>query len=123
MDEFLLGSFDETEWRTPMAIFKRNEFHDEVLPVSGDVVCIDRLLQWLDHDNAEPVFELRRVKGQNPIMSMSFRLTPFGRGVLHEGLPSIGAAPPVFIGGCKVYSADAPFVCARERGQTRIVPL
>ena len=123
LDEFLLETFDETEWRTPLSVFKRDRFFRDMMRVVSDVACVDRLLQWLEYEYSDPVLEFQRVKGLNQFTSLSFRRTPFGHRLLDAGLPSIDAAPPVFIGGCKVYSGDAPYVCVQERTRERIAPL
>jgi hypothetical protein len=112
-DELLLRQLSR-EWSTPVQIIARAMRAGSELWAwishMGDVHVATRLRAWSHHTRGE-VVEERDEHPPNPseLTRWSFRWHPGGEAIL-ETLPSLGAAPPVEIGGAVAYDPARPWV-------------
>lgn len=114
LDDLLLRQLSR-EWSTPVQIFvgamKAASELEAWISHTGDLYVAARLLAWSRHTEGR-IVERRREHPANPsdLTRWSFRWHPGGEAIL-EALPSLGAAPPVAIGGAVAYDPERPWVC------------
>lgn len=81
-----------------------------------------RLKQWADSLPHRPAIKWRSIQsGANEFTCVAYRLTEYGRRLLYDGLEAPFDAPPMFAGGCELYT-DGPVWVRYERDEDRIGP-
>jgi hypothetical protein len=114
LDELVLSHLSE-EWSTPVKVFlkaaKAGSALDAWISHTGDLYLAARLLAWSRHTRGS-IVERRREHPANPseMTRWAFRWRAGAEAILHA-LPSLGAAPPVSIGGAVAYDLKRPWVC------------
>jgi hypothetical protein len=115
IDQGLLDALQEDEWLRPVDLLKRNpRLLDLVLPF-GDLFLLRRLREWAAHGR-DPALRVRHEpQGPSEWTAVAYQLTPYGRRLREWGLESPTEAPPLYVGGCRLYAAG-PTWARRERG-------
>jgi hypothetical protein len=120
MDELLLHTFD-SEWRGPETLLhgaRADDITHGLFNVYGDTIVIARLMEW----TARGVLEHLRRNGAG-WGEHAFRLTEAGSRLRDEGMQSVAAAPPIYIGGCRTHDPERPFVCVVDSSGWRLALL
>lgn len=110
VDTVFLGLFRDARWLCPARSIKPSLM--QVFDLLGsDCFFLQRLRQWANHEADDPIL-LRRdePKGVSAWTKVSYQLSPRGRRILINRLDRIGDAPPMHVGGCRVYSGKRPWV-------------
>jgi hypothetical protein len=77
----------------------------------GSSFLVQRLRQWAADPVHAPIFCAREEPNPvNHLCSISYRLTPLGERLRDVGFTSPTQAPPMFIGGCRLYDPDRTWV-------------
>lgn len=112
LDDLILGRLSST-WSTPAQLFASaaaagSDLH-AWLTHTGDLYLAARLLAWSRHAHGR-VVERREEAGSpgGEMTRWAFRWHPGGERIL-DGLPGLGAAPPVSIGGAVAYDPARPW--------------
>jgi hypothetical protein len=114
LDELILRQLSAA-WSTPAEVFVRAVSAGSELEAwlshTGDLYLAARLLAWSRHARGL-VVERRRERPASPseMTTWSFRWRAGGEAIVAE-LPSLGAAPPVAIGGAVAHDPERPWVC------------
>lgn len=101
LDELLLGSLRE-QWLTMPELMGELSGRERQLDAFGLMVAVLRLKDWA----ARGVVQHRRCDAEQD----AFRLTDRARALLAQGLESVGDAPVIDVGGCKLGDPAAPWV-------------
>jgi Domain of unknown function (DUF1835) len=121
-DERLLGGLTE-QWLMPPDINKRiteTRGWQRLLWTFGSYfVPIWRLRAWAAHGAIAR--ELRAPSHDNRLEQEVFRLTAKTRALLADGLESVGDAPPIYVGGCRLNDPVAPWVRIADESGWRII--
>ncbi|HEX7938234.1 MAG TPA: hypothetical protein VF483_04530, partial [Gemmatimonadaceae bacterium] len=121
-DERLLGSLTD-EWLTPLDLSKRitkTRGWERLLWPFGGFVSVWRLRQW---PTCMVAREVRDPDHDNPLERDAFRLTDRARALLAGGLESVGDAPSLHVGGCRLNDPAAPWVRRADDSGWRIIRL
>jgi hypothetical protein len=113
LDELILRQLSR-EWSTPARVFRNamaaGSELDAWISHTGDLHLAARLLAWSRHTRGR-IVERRR---EHPVSSAemttwSFRWRAGGEAIL-DRLPTLGAAPPLAVGGAVAYDPDRRWV-------------
>jgi hypothetical protein len=117
-DQTLFDALRADAWQRPLDLWgsRRSRLFDFLL-YYGDRFLPRRLSEWGQHSHRPPaVLTREEPRGVNQMTATSFQLTPLGVRLRDEGLHTPGEAPPMFIGGCRLYGSDPTWV-RRSRGE------
>jgi hypothetical protein len=121
LDELFLSRFRPDRWLRPIDCLKRPLIRDAVfttLATHGETFFTHRLRVWA-RERDPPLLQRDLPEGGH-YHRVSYRLTPRGALLLERGLERPEEAPPLFTGGCLVYSGKRSWVRRDHRGAYRI---
>jgi hypothetical protein len=110
LDQVLLDHLGTDAWVRPHHFLQDRRFFEEFLFLIGDESLLARLHAWAVHNPTDPVLLARQVAGASDWTNRAYRLTPLGERLRRHGLDSPHQAPPLFVGGCRVYTGTNPWV-------------
>jgi hypothetical protein len=121
-DQRLLASLTD-EWLTPgdlsQLIIKTHGWERLLWPFGG-FLPVSRLRQWAAHGAVAR--KVHDPDDDNPFEQDVFRLTDRTRALLANGLEGVGDAPPIYVGGCRIYDPSSPWVRIADAAVWRIIP-
>jgi hypothetical protein len=116
-DQLWFDALRADAWQRPIDLQKTNSRFIDFFSYYGDGFLPRRLSEWGRHSRRRPaVLSRAESGGVNDFTDSSFQLTPLGISLRHEGLSDPGEAPPMFIGGCRLYGRR-PTWARRSRGE------
>ena len=121
LDQDLFDHLSTGHWVSPHAFLQDYPFAEAFLSLLGDESLPHRLHDWATHRAEQrPSLVVRSFGGRNNWTNVGYRLTPHGERVREEGLEVVDEGPPMFIGGCRVYTGMNPWVRHNRRGAWHI---
>jgi hypothetical protein len=118
LDQMLLDTLEISESLRPIDFLRKNHRLMDVIVTFGDLLIIQRLRAWAKHGMQPALLKRREKKAVNEFTAVSFQLTDHGARVRDEGLQMLEEAPPLLVGGCRLY--EDPWV-RRNRGRDWLV--
>jgi hypothetical protein len=122
-DELLLCGLS-SRWTPTERLFtagSRESLKDWLALELASMVVDHRLRQWSQHAEGRILERSTKRVGQSELFRESYRWAPGGNAIL-DGLDDITDAPPMYIGGVKVYDPKEPSVCRMSRdGEVRTI--
>jgi hypothetical protein len=120
LDAAVLGGLSRFWWRDAGEVVRAGGRRARALALAhGEALFRTRLLDWTA-TSPEPAVEFRvRTRGGAP--DLRFRITPHGRAILANGLPS-RSAPALAAGGQVAYRGRPLWVCEAAAEGWRLVP-
>jgi len=119
-DQCLLGSLTG-EWLMPCDLLSTTvipRWGGLLRPFGSYYVPIWRLPTWAAHGVVAR--EPRGYANGNLLEQDVFRLTGRARGLLENGLATVGDAPSVYVGGCQLYDPATPWVRVSDGSDWRL---
>jgi hypothetical protein len=105
LDELLLGQLGDDR-RTPRELIADMPERERLLWPFGAFAPVRRLRAWAAHGAIA-----REVRSHDSFLEQdAFQLTDRTRELLAGGFDSVADAPALYIGGCRLYDPDAPWV-------------
>lgn len=112
LDRMLFEALREDRWLRPVDLIRRLPWqHLQEWLSYGDMFLLRRLREWARHNQPKPALLVKEEpNGTSAYNAVSYRLTWHGARLRDEGLQSPKEAPPMWVGGCRVYSAEETWV-------------
>jgi hypothetical protein len=116
-DQLLLDALEVGAWLRPVDVMRKDFRIIEYFLPFGELFFLQRLQEWAGHSPAEPALLARREpRGPNDFTNVAYRLTHSGDRLRRRGLRRPQEAPPLFVGGCRLYTGSPTWV-RRQRGR------
>jgi hypothetical protein len=118
IDQALFDALEEGQWVRPLDIIKKSENVIHLILPYGDYFMFHRLQGWVAHNKRFPaILVTDQRKAANRYSATAYRLTPHGKKLREDGLACPGEAPPMFVGGCRIYAGDDHVWVRRSSGR------
>jgi hypothetical protein len=115
IDQALFDALAEDKWLRPVDLLKRNPRVVDLVFPFGDLFLLRRLREWAAHRRNTSLHQRDVPQGVNEWTALAYLLTPHGSHLRDWGLERPTEAPPLYVGGCRLY-AEKPTWARRERG-------
>lgn len=117
-DELLLSRLTD-QWMTVRELYFKISGYERLLWPFGGSIPVRRLREWAAHGAVA-----REVRDCDSHLEQdAFCLTDKARALLVNGLEGVGDAPPLYVGGCRLYDPAAPWVRVADGSGWRIIRL
>jgi hypothetical protein len=117
LDQVVFDRLQADTWLRPADLVPGNARMFDFFGCFGDRFLPRRLRDWAGHTQQDPAVLMKEeAKGVNEMTATSYQLTAFGVRLRDQGLETPGEAPPMFIGGCRLYAKNPTWI-RRNRGE------